>query len=145
MQVRRRGSIVLVSSIAGKVASPGGALYSATKYGLRGFGLGLRLDLAADGVGVTVVFPGFIRDAGMFAEAGVKLLPGLGTKSPAEVARAVLRAVHDNPAEIDVASVEQRVGAVIGALSPSLSQFVQTRFGGLELSRKIAAAQRNNR
>jgi uncharacterized protein len=144
MQARRRGHIVLVSSIAGKVASPGGALYSGTKYGLRGFGLGLRQDLLRDGVGVTGIFPGFIRDAGMFADAKVELAPGMGTKTPEDVARAVLRAVRENPAEIDVAAVDQRVGAILGALSPSLSEFIQTRFG-MELSRKLDEAQRHKR
>ena len=59
------------------------SLYSATKFGLRGFALALRQDLAPHGVGVSLVSPGFIRDAGMFADSGVKLPPGAGTKTPA--------------------------------------------------------------
>ena len=46
----------------------------------------------------------------MFAEAGVKLPLVLGTRSPEDVAAAVLRAVRKDPAEIDVAAVEQRLG-----------------------------------
>ena len=37
-----------------------GSLYSATKFGLRGFALCLRADLARSGVGVSIVAPGFI-------------------------------------------------------------------------------------
>ena len=75
MVERGRGHVVFVSSLSGKVASARSALYSATKFGLRGFAGGLREDLHGGGVGVTVVFPSFIRDAGMFADTGVKLPP----------------------------------------------------------------------
>jgi short-subunit dehydrogenase len=145
MVERKRGQIVLISSIAGKAASPGTALYSATKFGLRGFAHGLRQDLAGTGVGVTVVFPGFIRDAGMFAETGVELPAGVGTRSPEDVARAVLRAVEDDPAEIDVAAFEQRFGAVLAALSPALSMHLQAVFGASDVSRKVSASQARKR
>jgi short-subunit dehydrogenase len=70
MIARNAGHLVFVSSLAGKAASSGGSLYSATKFGLRGFALGLREDLRRHGVGVSVVSPGFIRDAGMFHKSG---------------------------------------------------------------------------
>ena len=73
MRSRGRGHIVFISSLSGKVATSGSALYSATKFGLRGFASGLRADMREHGVGVSAVFPGFIRDAGMFAEADVTL------------------------------------------------------------------------
>ena len=69
MVERGSGHLVFISSLSGKTASPGGSLYSATKFGMRGFALGLREDLVGTGVGVTTVFPGFIRDAGMFHES----------------------------------------------------------------------------
>ena len=145
MVARRRGQIVLISSIAGKVISPGSTLYSATKFGLRAFAIGLRDELRPAGVGVTVVFPGFIRDAGMFAESGVKLPPMLGTRSPEDVANAVLRAVRKDPAEIDVAAVEQRLGAVLSGLSPALVIRAQSAFGGAALGRALTAGQRHKR
>ena len=86
MAARGRGHIVLVSSLSGKSSQAGSSVYSATKFGLRGFGQGLRGDLAGRGVGVSVVFPGFIRDAGMFHEAEVKLPRGVGTNTPEDVA-----------------------------------------------------------
>src|SRR5262249_33992877 len=110
MLERRRGHIVFISSISGKVASTGTSLYSATTFGLRGFALGLREDLHGTGVGVTTIFPGFIRDAGMFADTKVTLPRGAGTRSPEDVARAVVRAIRDDPAEITVAAPEQAIG-----------------------------------
>ena len=66
---RRSGHLLFVSSLSGKAASPRASVYNATKFGLRGFALALREDLAGDnaGVGVSLVLPGFIR-AGMFAD-----------------------------------------------------------------------------
>lgn len=145
MVARGRGQVVIISSIAGKVASPGTSLYSATKFGLRGFGLALRADLRGTGVGVTGIFPGFIRDAGMFADSGVTLPPGVGTRSPEDVARAVLRAVRDDPAEIDVAAFEQRFGGILAQLSPALSDTIEHAFGAAALSRALAEGQRSKR
>jgi short-subunit dehydrogenase len=145
MIARGHGQVVLIGSIAGKVASPSSSMYSATKFGLRGFALGLRQDLAASGVGVTGIYPGFIRDAGMFADTGMKLPAGVGTRSPEDVADAVLRAVRDNPAEIDVAAFEQRVGAKLAGLSAALSERVQAAIGAHATAAELGERQRSKR
>jgi short-subunit dehydrogenase len=56
---RNRGTIVNVASVSGRVAVD--PVYSATKYGLRGFSLSLRRQLADSGISVCVVSPGKIR------------------------------------------------------------------------------------
>jgi len=61
MLERRHGSIISVASLSGRVAME--PLYSATKFGLRGFSLALRRQLAGSGVSVSVVSPGKIRTA----------------------------------------------------------------------------------
>lgn len=61
MLERRDGAIIAVASVAGHIAVS--SLYSATKYGLRGFMLALRRELAGTGVTASVVSPGFIRTA----------------------------------------------------------------------------------
>jgi NADP-dependent 3-hydroxy acid dehydrogenase YdfG len=61
MLERRRGAIISVGSIAGRVAME--PLYSASKYGLRGFSLALRRQLAGSGVSVSLVSPGNIDTA----------------------------------------------------------------------------------
>lgn len=130
MLERSRGQLVFISSIAGKTAVPGNPLYHATKYGLRGFAAALRTDLHDNGVGVSCVFPGFIRDAGIYADSEVKLPPGVGTRSPEDVGRAVVQAIEHNRGEVDVASVTQRGGVVMSALAPDLSARVVRRLGG---------------
>jgi short-subunit dehydrogenase len=53
--------LVNVSSVFGIAAPPGQAAYAASKFAVRGFSEAVRHELAADGVGVTVVHPGGIR------------------------------------------------------------------------------------
>ena len=86
MQERGSGHLVYVTSLAGKAISPRASLYSATKFGLRGFALGLREDLWKRGIGVSLVTPGFVREAGMFHDSGAKPPPGFGTTTPDKVA-----------------------------------------------------------
>jgi short-subunit dehydrogenase len=145
MVERGAGHLVFISSLAGKAASPGAAVYSATKYGLRGFALGLRADLHGTGVGVSTIFPGFVSDAGLFADTGLELPRGVGTRSPEQVASAVVRAVERDAAEIDVAPLGLRLGAKFASVAPGINEAVQRRLGGEELSRQIGDAQSGKR
>lgn len=61
MRERRRGRIVNVSSIGGKVSVPHLLPYSASKFALVGYSEGLRSELAKDGIIVTTVCPGLMR------------------------------------------------------------------------------------
>lgn len=145
MTARRRGHMVFISSLSAKAAQPASSMYSATKFGLRGFALGLRTDLRRHGVGVSLVLPGFVRDAGMFADSGVRLPPGIGTSSPDEVATAVLRAIASNRAEIGVAPLHLRVGASIASVAPGLAEGFSRRFGADGIATRLAAAGRRER
>jgi short-subunit dehydrogenase len=142
---RGEGHLVFVSSLAGKVASPRASLYNATKFGLRGFALALRAELRAAGVGVSVVCPGFIRDAGMFADAEVKLPTGIGTRSPEDVARAVAQAIERNRGEVDVAPLTLRAGAIFGGVAPEVAAAVTRKTGGDEITVSLAAGQSDKR
>ena len=121
MRESRDGHLVFVSSLSGKAPSPRSAVYAATKFGLRGFALCLRADLAGTGVGVSLVVPGFIRDAGMFAESGAKPPPGMGTSSPQDVAAAVVKAIERDKVEVAVAPLQTRALAHLGLASPRIA------------------------
>ena len=145
MVAKRCGHLLFVSSLYGKAASPGTAVYSATKYGLRGFAAALRQDLHGAGVGVSVVFPGVIRDAGMFADAKVDLPRGVGTSSPDEVANAVVAAIEKNRGEVDVAPLPVRLVSTAAGLAPELVAGVQRRLGADKVTAKVAEGQRDKR
>ena len=145
MLARRRGHLVFVSSLAGKVAAPRSSIYSATKFGLRGFAASLRAELHGSGVSVSTVFPGFIHGAGLFADTGVKLRPGIGTRSPEDVAEAVVSAIEHDRGEVDVAPFSNRAAALLAGMAPELSARASRRLGSDELSRLISDAQREQR
>ncbi len=128
----RPGHIVFMGSLSGVTASPRCRLYNATKFGLRGFSLALRQDLHGTGIGVSVVEPSFIRDAGMFVDSSIDLPAGVRTKSPEDVAKAVSRAIRRNEGEVFVAPVELRLAAVLGGLAPRLSATVHRLVGAAD-------------
>jgi short-subunit dehydrogenase len=115
----RRGSghVVLVASLAGKVPAPGSSLYSATKAGLRAFAHATAAELRGTGVGVAVVSPTFVEEAGMYARGHVKAPGSVRTVNPSQVAESVVKAIRGRRVEIVVAPVEQRVfGRVVQAM-----------------------------
>ena len=138
MLERGSGHLVFVSSLSGKAPSPRTSIYNATKFGLRGFALGLRADLAPKGIGVSLVSPGFIRDAGMFADAGAKPPPGFGTGTPEQVGAATVRAIERNRAEVAVAPVRQRALAHIGLTTPGIAVKIQSGSMGQKAGQAIA-------
>ena len=142
---RGAGHVVFVSSIAGKVASAHASVYNATKFGLRGFGFALYDELRGTGVGVTTVFPGFIEEAGMFAEADVKLPPGVGMRKPGQVAEAVIEGIEKDKAEIDVAPVGLRLGGWLFGASPTLVSSITRRLGGDKVGEALGEGQRDKR
>ncbi len=142
---RGRGHMVFISSLSGKAASPASSIYAATKFGLRGFALSLREDLRDHGVGVSTVLPGFIRDAGMFADAGIALPPGVGTRTPEQVAESVIRAVERNRAEVEVAPVPLRVGATFAGAAPQIAAAASRLMGGAKIATDLAVGQRDKR
>lgn len=138
MEGRGFGHLVFISSLAGKVPTPGSSIYSATKFGLRGFAFALHEELRDSPVGVTTVFPAFIGEVGMWAEAQVDLPRGVGLRAPDDVARAVIRGIETGQAEIDVAPAGLRLGALLSGLSPTLVATVTRKLGS---SRVAAAAE----
>ena len=93
MLENRAGAIINIGSVAGRIG--GSSLYSASKFGLRGFSLGLRRELLGTGVTSSLIAPGYIRTE---MTTGVKLpMPG-----PEIVAKAVSRVLQHPKAEVIV-------------------------------------------
>ena len=145
MRERGRGHLVFIGSLSGRVATVGTSLYSATKFGLRGLAAGLREDLHGTGVGVSVVSPSFVSEVGMYAETGVALPRGVRTETADDVARAVVRAVSRDSAEVTVAPLLLRLGARASELAPRPTAALQRRFGSREIADRIARAQAGKR
>lgn len=145
MVARGAGHLVFVASFSGKVATVGSSIYSAGKFGLRGFAFSLREDLRGTGVGVTTVFPGFISEAGMFADANVDLPPGVTLRGPEQVAAAVVRGIERGDAEIDVAPLAVRAGGWLAGPAPTLVAAINRVAGARRVSAELGRAQRHKR
>ena len=114
MVERGEGQIVFISSLSGKAASPRSSIYSATKFGLRGFALAPpRPTSHRTGVGVSIVSPGFVRDAGMFAESGARSpARALALRRRSRSRQAVVRAI-ERDTRVEVARSPRSASGVL--------------------------------
>lgn len=137
MTERGCGHLAFVSSLSGMTGQPGASVYSATKFGLRGFAQALRAELRPRGVGVSSVLPGFVRDAGMFSDSGARAPWYLGTSSPEAVAAAVLRAIERERGEIVVAPPLTRALTRFASAAPLAAAALTRRVGGERVTARI--------
>jgi short-subunit dehydrogenase len=113
MRARHRGHFVVVSSVTGYVGTQYRTAYAASKHALHGFFEGLRAEVFADGVFVTMICPGFVR-----TEIAKKALAAAGTPdaaghhaieggiAPEKAAKAIARAMEREAREAYVGGGE---------------------------------------
>jgi short-subunit dehydrogenase len=145
MLAKGSGHMVFISSLSGKSATPLSSIYNATKFGLRGFALGLRADLNPQGIGVSIVSPGTIREAGMYSDSGAPPIKGLGTGTPSQVADAVVKAIEHNKVEVSVAPLQQRMLAHFALATPGLSVKIASGNAGQKAAAAVADGQSDKR
>jgi short-subunit dehydrogenase len=122
---RGSGHMVFVASIAGVVGVPHEAVYSAAKAGLIAFAEALRAETP---IGVSVVIPGAV-DTPFFDRRGAPYTRRRPTPIPAErVARAIVRAVEREPAEVYVPGWLELPARLKGA-APGVFRRLSARFG----------------
>jgi NADP-dependent 3-hydroxy acid dehydrogenase YdfG len=98
---QKRGAIINIASLAGKNALAGGAIYSATKWGLLGFSRSLMLEVREYNIRVVTICPGSVNTTfSDHSKDGEKII------QPQDVADAVLFALtmpaRSNVSEIDI-------------------------------------------
>jgi NAD(P)-dependent dehydrogenase (short-subunit alcohol dehydrogenase family) len=115
MRENRFGKIVNVTSVGGKIYSPFGAWYHATKHALEGWSDALRIETAPFGIDVVIVEPGGIQTqwggiavdhlretsgSGAYAEAATKAADGIAKayagkqfSAPSVIAQTIAKAV----------------------------------------------------
>jgi short-subunit dehydrogenase len=104
MRAQRRGWIVNIASVAGRLAQPDEAAYSATQFAVAGLGEALAYELEPLGIRVLTVYPGLVRTE-MITPAVLARLPervGGTAIEPADVSRVVLRALERGRREVTV-------------------------------------------
>lgn len=119
MVARGSGVVVNVSSMSGKAATPFNSVYAATKHGLVGLSSSLDIELHGTGVHVGVVCPGFVSEAGMWADTGLHAPAAMREVSPAAVAQAVVDVISGK-GEVLVTPSPMRPLLALRQLVPSL-------------------------
>jgi short-subunit dehydrogenase len=123
---KRRGQIVAISSLAGKVGIPGRSAYSPTKAAQALFFEALRLELQEGGVDITIVYPGVvatdIRLHGYGANgqpAGKSGLKEDKAMSVQECARQILAATHARRRQL-VMTLQGKIGLWLQLIAPGI-------------------------
>ncbi len=114
MRKQGSGTIVNVSSVAGRIGFPASPAYISSKFALEGLSESLRLEMAPFGVNVVIIEPGVIktnflnpmklakrsesdtayRDITVKVTSGVKMMAEMGTH-PKEVADTIIKAIKN--------------------------------------------------
>jgi uncharacterized protein len=141
MRERGYGRIVNIASIAGRVGFPYTEAYAASKDGLIAFGRVLRNDYRADGVSASAIVLGAVKNTGL----GQRTLDELGLETntsfmvgPEKVARAVIRAIEKDKAEIVVMPGPGRLLKALLDLFPGLGPAMTRMSGGGKVMALVA-------
>ena len=102
MMARRRGHIIIVTSIAAREVYQLGVIYCATKHALSAFARGLRIESQGHGIKVTEIAPGMVDTDIRASSDHPRVLEALKVRkftglTPAEVAQAVVYAAEAAP------------------------------------------------
>ena len=127
LRARGSGHVALVSSVAGYRGLPNSLAYGPTKAALTNLAETLYLDLKADGVGVSVINPGFVETP--LTAGNHFTMPGLIT--PAQAAQAILKGWAQGRFEIHFPKRFSRFLKLLGLLGDGLYFKVIRRVTGL--------------
>jgi short-subunit dehydrogenase len=144
MIANRRGTIVMMSSMAGKSPTPYNAVYSATKFGLNGFVASLQFELAGTGVHIGTVCPGFVAESGMWAAGGVKA-PSMMQAVPVMKVVAGVRKVLAGSSEALVTPSPIRPMLALAQIAPGVVGPVTRAFGVVDVMKQRATVERTHR
>ncbi|MBA4368269.1 MAG: ketoacyl reductase [Desulfobacterium sp.] len=145
MLKRKAGHIVSISSGAGKFGTPFQSAYSASKAGLIQWTAALRNELRGTGVDLSVVVPGYVAGAGMFADYRInaskeyKTPMIVGEVLPDDVAEAVIKIIKNNKQQIIVSPGPFRVILAINELFPGFAAKLMDTVGVKKLNQEMAS------
>ncbi|MGZ5358487.1 MAG: SDR family NAD(P)-dependent oxidoreductase [Solirubrobacterales bacterium] len=139
MLERRRGHVVNMGSLAGRVATAYASTYTATKHALVGLTHSLRAEYEGGPVGFSVVCPGFVSDVGMYGrhEDAAPAPAMLGTVPATDVGAAVVKAIESDSAEVIVSARPVRPIIALASVAPKAAARLGNRLGVGELWRRV--------
>jgi NAD(P)-dependent dehydrogenase (short-subunit alcohol dehydrogenase family) len=134
------GAIVNTISLASIAPLAGSSVYTASKFGLRGFNIALHMEMKARGVRVSGVLPGAIDTPMLLKETreGATALNFLGDPlPPTRVAKALLRAAQEGKVEYYV-PYSERILSSLALFFPALIPKIYPWFERMGVARQKA-------
>jgi short-subunit dehydrogenase len=145
MLTAERGHVVNMSSTAGKFGPAFGGLYGATKAGLIAFTQAIRAEYQGRGISASVICPGFTDEGGIYdrmkANSGRRSPLLVGSTTADRVARAVVRAIEKDRAEIVVNMPPLRPIMGLAQMFPSLGA-TMIRSATFRFLKRVANSER---
>ena len=142
LRAQKGGRVIQISSYGGHVAFAGNSLYHATKWGIEGFVESVAQEVAAFGIGMTIVEPGGARTEFRYGSAQVaELMPvydqtpahsflrmldpknGLAPGDPARMAARIIESVDAEPAPLRIVLGSQALENTVKTLRKRIADF----------------------
>jgi short-subunit dehydrogenase len=127
MLERREGTIVVVSSILGKIVTGKQAAYNASKHAIHGFYDTLRAEYSKEGINVLLVCPGFVntnvaknslnKDGVPINKNNKMIESGL---DPLYVSEQILKSISDKEEELLIAGAKEKMAVYMKRFFPGL-------------------------
>ncbi len=127
MLEKKKGQIVVISSILGKIVTHKQAAYNASKHALHGFFDTLRAEYGGEGIKVLIVCPGFVntnvaknsldRNGNPIGRNNKMIENGL---DPIDVSNKILSAIEKGKEEIVLAGTKEKFGVILKRFAPGL-------------------------
>ncbi|KAG8432856.1 hypothetical protein GDO86_017204 [Hymenochirus boettgeri] len=124
---KRRGHVVVISSVQGKISIPFRSAYSASKHATQAFFDCLRAEMASYEIEVTVISPGYIKTnlslnavTGDGSNYGVMDKNTAEGRMPEEVAQTILQSVNEKRKDVLVAGLLPTLAVYLRTLTPTI-------------------------
>lgn len=140
MRARRRGRIINLSSMGGRLVFPGGGYYHATKYAIEAISDALRFELRGFGIQVVLIEPGLIRTN--FGEAASSTIDAPAVPAYADFHAAVARATTESYEKGPLARLAGEADDVARAIEKAITTSRPRARYSVSASAKLLLAQR---
>jgi short-subunit dehydrogenase len=132
---RARGRLVILGSVAGWIATPGSSPYAMSKFALRALAEAVGHELAPEGIGVTLISPGFVASEirrvdnhGRYRDEAPEPIPRWLVMPTHRAARQIVRAVARRRREA-VITAHGKATVFLQRHVPWLVAWAMRRFG----------------
>jgi len=137
MRKRGHGQVVTVSSVSGKIGSPGRTSYCASKHAILGYMDALRAEVKKHGIDIAVIMPGYVQsnlainarlgDGSQFGATDRLIANGMNVE---QFATRMIKAIKQKRKETVIAKGISLAGYYLHRLSPNLYHKLLPNFTG---------------